>query len=160
LISHPNNLRVQARFRGKSDKDLKKIKWVKLMQSVQIDALMSLEQSSEQTGRNSFHQAAKSGNVRILEYLIMILNKRNKIYRMQQKGQKRWKRYGFTADGQLPPCKSFQEVIDFQDLNGMTPLMLACQVGNTDVARVFVENGANIYFSCFRQMKNALHYAI
>lgn len=106
------------------------------------DVLFCLDKSSLKEGNLPLHQAVIIGNVEILEFLIKQYKERDRI-------SKNFKN--------LYP--KYENVLEFTNLDSMTPVILAAKYNNLLCAIMLVEEGANIHV-VDNKMQNVLFYAI
>lgn len=99
-------------------------------------------------GVTPFHEAARLGNIKALQYLVRVLKMRNQFMLNNKQITK-------PTDN----IKTLKEVLEFTDYQNMTPLLVAAKSNHIEVVKYLIDEGANVYASC-SQMQNALHYAV
>lgn len=92
----------------------------------QFDALLAMDKSSMTDGFTPFHEAVKHGNLKILEYLFRVLQKRNEFISNNKTLLLKHQKYA----NQLQQIKSTTDLIEFTTMQpqNMTLLLLAAQL--------------------------------
>eukprot|EP00347_Sterkiella_histriomuscorum_P006025 403354358 len=124
----------------------------------QIDALLCIDKSNVSNGSTPFHEAAKVGNIKIFEYLVNIVKKRNQIIQSQMMFISSAK-LNQTLLHNLENTKSIKEVYEFTDNLNMTPLLIAAKHNNFEILKLLINDGVNVYTQCSK-LQNCLHYAV
>ena len=93
-----------------------------------IESLLCLDKSSFCDGSTPFHDAAKTDDPRILEYIIKVFKMRHEIFRSILPIFK--DKLSQSQQQQMKSLKSLKQVLEFTNTSNMTPLLIAAKYGN------------------------------
>jgi hypothetical protein len=104
------------------------------------------------------HEAAKLGNIRLFDYLVKVIEKRNEIIESVMISYRN-KTLNDSIIKSLKQAKSLKDALEFTDNLNMTPLLLAAKYNNGELVKYLIEKKANPYVQDVNLL-NCLHHAV